>query len=279
MIDYRLCAFADEADPALAGQIRAMLENGITQLEMRGVNGTNVAKLTASEARSARRELDAAGITVWSLGSPAGKTPITDPFDFEEEQFKHLLEIADITAAKCIRLFSFYNTDGKAEYRDEVLARLARFAELAKGSGVVLCHENEKGIYGDVASRCLEIHQALPEIKGVFDPANFVQCGQDTVQAWEMLDPYIYYGHIKDARRDGHVVPPGEGDGQLATYLKGFFKGERRVLTLEPHLKEFIGLGELEGDDKSVIEKVLFDDNRTAFDFAVASLKKILEVL
>ena len=128
MVDYHLCAFADEADPALSGQIRAMLDNGITQLEMRGVNGINVAKLTAAEARDARRELDAAGITVWSLGSPAGKTPITDPFDFEEEQFKRLLETADITGAHCIRLFSFYNTDGKAEYRDEVLSRLARFA-------------------------------------------------------------------------------------------------------------------------------------------------------
>lgn len=279
MVDYRLCAFADEADSALSGQIRAMLDNGITQLEMRGVNGINVAKLTAAQARDARRELDAAGITVWSLGSPAGKTPITDPFDFEEERFKHLLETADITGAQCIRLFSFYNTDGKAEYRDEVFARLARFAELAKGSGVVLCHENEKGIYGDVAARCLEIHRALPEIKGVFDPANFVQCDQDTVEAWEMLEPYIYYGHIKDALRDGHVVPPGEGDGQLATYLKGFFKGERKVLTLEPHLNKFVGLGELEGDSKSVIEKSRFADKRTAFDFAVTSLKKILEVL
>ncbi|MBQ3483871.1 MAG: sugar phosphate isomerase/epimerase [Clostridia bacterium] len=279
MVDCRLCAFADEADPALSGQIRALLDNGITQLEMRGVNGINVAKLTAAEARDARRELDAAGISVWSLGSPAGKTAITDPFDFEEEQFKRLLEIADITDAKCIRLFSFYNTDGSPSYRDEVLARLARFAELAKGSGVVLCHENEKGIYGDVASRCLEIHRALPEIRGVFDPANLVQCGEDTVQAWEMLEPYIYYGHIKDARCDGCVVPPGEGDGQIATYLKGFFKGERRVLTLEPHLAEFTGLSELESDEKTVIEQFRFADNRTAFDFATMSLKKILEAL
>ena len=278
MVNYRLCAFADEADPALSGQIRALLDNGITQLEMRGVNGINVAKLTVSQARDARRELDAAGISVWSLGSPAGKTAITDPFDFEAEQFKHLLEIADITGAHCIRLFSFYNTEGKPEYRDEVLARLARFVELAKGSGVVLCHENEKGIYGDVASRCLEIHRALPAIKGVFDPANLVQCGEDTVEAWELLEPYIYYGHIKDARRNGGIVPPGEGDGQLATYLKQFFRGERRVLTLEPHLAEFAGLSDLESDEKTVI-RARFADNRTAFDFATMSLKKILEAL
>ena len=178
MVNYKLCAFADEADSSLAGQIRAMLENDIEYLEMRGVNGTNVAKLTTAEAKSAAAELKAAGIKVWALGSPAGKTPITDPFDFEAEQFKRLLEIAEITNAHAIRLFSFYKTDGKPEYRDEVMLRLSRFIEMAKGSDVVLCHENEKGIYGDTAARCLEIHQALPELKGVFDPANFLQCEQ-----------------------------------------------------------------------------------------------------
>ena len=71
MVNYKLCAFADEADKALAGQIRAMQENGIEYLEMRGVNGINVAKLTAAEARAAAAELKAGGIKVWSLGSPA----------------------------------------------------------------------------------------------------------------------------------------------------------------------------------------------------------------
>ncbi|MBQ9099496.1 MAG: sugar phosphate isomerase/epimerase [Clostridia bacterium] len=280
MVNYKLCAFADEADKALSGQIRAMQENGIAYLEMRGVNGVNVAKLTTAEAKAAAAELKAAGIQVWSLGSPAGKTPITDPFDFEKEQFKRLLETADITGAHAIRLFSFYGTDGKAEYRDEVMERLSRFVEMAKGSGVVLCHENEKGIYGDIASRCLEIHQAVPELKGVFDPANFVQCGQDTVEAWELLEPYIYYGHIKDANKEGKVVPPGQGEGQLPAYLKRFFAKGCQVLTLEPHLTKFVGLAALEGDD--VTQSVAswnFSNNREAFDFATNTLKKMLEEL
>ncbi|MBQ8341632.1 MAG: sugar phosphate isomerase/epimerase [Clostridia bacterium] len=280
MVNYKLCAFADEADKALAGQIRAMQENGIEYLEMRGVNGTNVAKLTAAEAKAAAAELKAGGIKVWSLGSPAGKTPITDPFDFEKEQFKRLLETAEITGAHAIRLFSFYGTDGKAEYRDEVMERLSRFVELAKGSDVILCHENEKGIYGDNAARCLEIHKAVPELKGVFDPANFVQCGQDTVEAWEMLEPYIYYGHIKDANKEGKVVPPGKGEGNLPTYLKRFFAKGCEVLTLEPHLTKFVGLAALEnGDVPQSVANWSFKNNREAFDFATDTLKKMLEEL
>ena len=46
-------------------------------------------------------------------------------------------------------------------YRDEVMNRLARFVEYAKEQDVVLLHENEKGIYGDVASRCREIFEKL----------------------------------------------------------------------------------------------------------------------
>lgn len=280
MVSYELCAFADEADKSLAGQIRAMRDNGIRYLEMRGVNGVNVAKLTAAEAKNAAAELRAADIRVWSLGSPAGKTPITDPFDFEKEQFQRLLETADIVGAHAIRLFSFYGTEGDPAYRDAVMERLSRFVEMAKGSGVVLCHENEKGIYGDVADRCVEIHQAVPALKGVFDPANFVQCGEDTLRAWNLLEPYIYYGHIKDANKEGKVVPPGLGEGQLPTYLRRFFAKGCRVLTLEPHLTKFVGLSALEsGDVPQSVATWNFKSNREAFDFAADTLKKMLEEL
>ena len=280
MVNYKLCAFADEADAALDGQIRAMLDNEIEYLEMRGVNGTNVAKLTSAEAKSAAAELKAAGIKVWALGSPAGKTKITDPFDFEEEQFKRLLDTADITGAKAIRLFSFYGTGGDPAYRDEVMARLSRFVELAKGSGVLLCHENEKGIYGEDAAHCLEIHQTIPELKGVFDPANFLQCHQETIPAWELLEPYIYYGHIKDANENRKVVPPGMGRGELPTYLKRFFAKGCEVLTLEPHLAKFVGLKGLEnGEVTQSATSWSFATPREAFDYATNALKSILKEL
>ena len=73
----------------------------------------------------------------------------------------------------------------------------------------------------DIASRCLEIHQAVPELGGIFDPANFVQCGQDTLEAWKMLAPYVHYLHIKDALlSDGAVVCAGHGDGNVPEILR-----------------------------------------------------------
>ena len=276
MNTYQLCAFADEASPKLAEQIVALRENGIDLLEMRGVDGVNVAKLTAEQAKAAARELKAAGIGVWSLGSPAGKSQITQDFSVEREQFLRLLETAYITEAKCIRLFSFYGTEGKAEYRDEVLERLSRFIEMAKGSGVILCHENEKGIWGDNDVRCAEIHRALPELKAVFDPANFVQCGVDTLGAWKLLRPYTYYGHIKDADATGRVVPPGTGLGHLKEYLPDLLKNSSGVLTMEPHLTKFVGLSALENGDNDAVGGLSFETPRAAFDYAVKCLRGIL---
>ncbi len=148
---------------------------------------------------------------------------------------------------------------------------------MAKGSGIVLCHENEKGIYGDIASRCLEIHRALPELKAVFDPANFIQCDQDTLEAWDMLKPYIHYFHIKDCVKGGGIVPAGLGDGHIPRLLASYNGIASNVLTLEPHLTKFVGLAALEGDGKSEVGGLSFKNNDEAFDCAVDSLKKVIE--
>ena len=64
MKHIQLCAFADEADAARAGQIKALTENAIPYLEIRGVDGTNIASLSREAALQFKAELDAAGIRV-----------------------------------------------------------------------------------------------------------------------------------------------------------------------------------------------------------------------
>lgn len=273
----KLCAFADEADADRHGQIRALTENAISYLEVRGVDGTNIAKLSREAAFAFKTELDAAGIAVWSIGSPAGKTDIHEDFAKAEQEFRHLLDMAEIFEAKRIRLFSFYGTGGEDQYFDEICRRLNIFCDLCEERGVIPCHENEKGIYGDTAARCLRLHRAVPRLKAVFDPANFIQCGEDVMAAWEMLAPYVEYGHIKDAAVNGRIVPPGDGVGHLRDYLPLFAEQGGEVLTLEPHLAEFVGLSALEGEgERSEVGGLKFENNRAAFDCAVSKLKKVL---
>ena len=272
---FKLAAFADEADSTLQGQITAMQENGISLLEIRGVDGTNIADLTNEKAKEVRKQLDDAGIQVWSLGSPYGKIGIHDSFETHLDKFKHGLELAEILGAKNIRMFSFYlpSEEPAENYTDAVMERLGKFNDAAQNTNVLLCHENEKGIFGDMASRCALIHQTFPQIKAVFDPANYIQCGQDTIQAWDLLKNYIEYMHIKDALLNGSVVPAGKGIGNIP-FLLNKYKG--KVLTLEPHLTVFQGFQQLEADQKTEMGPYCYESSRAAFDAAVNALKEII---
>ena len=276
----KIYAFADEASTNIDEQIKAMKENKLDGLEIRNVDGVNIAEISDSKAKEVRKKLDDACLRVWTIGSPIGKIDIEkDNFALHTEKFKRALELADILGAENIRLFSFFTpVENRESYKDKVIERLGAFCEIAKGSGITLCHENEKGIYGDTPERCLEIHKALPEIKAIFDPANYVQCGVDTLKAWELLKGYVKYLHIKDALADGNVVPAGKGIGNIKYILDEFKKLGGDSVTVEPHLTVFDGLKglEKEGDTSVIGEVYKYATAKEAFSAAVSALRELI---
>lgn len=279
---FRFAAFADESAKELTGQMDALKRNGYEFLEIRNLDGKNFTELSAAEMKEVAKQLADNGLSVRSLGSPIGKMKIADDFNAHMELCKHTLELGNVLGAQKIRLFSFFmpKEEDPTPYRDLVLERMAVFAQTAKSFGIQACHENEKGIYGDVAARCLEIHKAVPELKAVFDPANFVQCGQDTLEAWQMLSPYVEYMHIKDALPDGRVVPPGTGAGNVPQIVAEYGAQGGRILSLEPHLTKFVGLQSLEAEgDESIVGHMNFASKEEAFDYAANNLYRIVEGL
>ena len=280
MNTIRIYAFADEASPNISEQITALKRNNLNGIEMRNVDGANVSDITVEKAKEVKRMLDENGLITWSVGSPIGKIDIEkDDFNAHIEKLKHTLEIAEILEAENLRMFSFYMPKDKkaSDYKDEVIERLGIMYDTAKNYNVSLRHENEKGIYGDIPERCLDIHKALPGLKGIFDPANFVQCGADTLKAWDMLKDYIYYMHIKDAKEDGKVVPAGCGNGNVKEIVKSFIAGGGNAFTIEPHLTVFDGFSHLERKgEKSEITEYGYPDSNTAFDAACNAFKNLL---
>ena len=279
----RIYAFADESGAMIDHQIEAMRRNGLQGLEIRNVDGENISAISEEKAREVRRKLDDAGLVTWSIGSPLGKIDIEkDDFQAHLDALRHTLDLAQILGAENIRMFSFFLPADKdpALFRNQVLDRLHTMVEISAPSGIRLCHENEKGIYGDNAARCLEVLTEVPELQGVFDPANFVQCGQDTLEAWEMLKNRIFYMHIKDALfRDHSVVPAGYGDGHVKEVLKAYLAQGGLDLTVEPHLAVFDGLMGLERKgDRSIVGGTSFTyaSNDEAFDAACNALKALL---
>ncbi len=285
MARFLFSAFADEASPLISEQIEACKANGIDYIELRNVDGKNISNFTVEEAKELKKTLDASGIKVSSIGSHYGKIEITDDFAPHFEAFKTTVEVAKVLEAKYIRMFSFFFTKGqdRDEYKEEVYARLTAMVDYANEHGVLCCHENEKGIYGDIYERCLEIAEHFGDRLGcIFDPSNYIQCGSDTLEGFKVLKDYVTYMHIKDCIAEiDTVVPAGEGDGHLEEILKALDKEEKvYFLSVEPHLRVFEGLDNLEPDDATASKmntKYVYPDNKTSFAAACSAIHNIIE--
>ncbi len=287
MVHFYYSAFSDESGEAtLQGQIDQCKQNGITHMELRGFGkGPNINDLSVETAKEYREILDANGMKLSAIGSAYGKIKIKDDFAPHFEAFKNTIEVAKILGAKYIRIFSFYfdHDDDYAANRDEVLRRVQTMADYAFENGVLCCHENEKGIYGDNAERCLDLLQNVRHLRGVFDPANFVQCGVDTLHAFDLLEPYIEYMHIKDALyKDSSVVPAGKGDGNVKEILQRIsLRDGDLILTLEPHLQVFAGLENLEANSETerAMPAHAYPTHAASFKAAADALKDLIATL
>jgi sugar phosphate isomerase/epimerase len=166
------------------------------------------------------------------------------------------------------------------KYRDKVMKRISRFIEYVKGSDIILLHENEKDIYGDTPERCLDLITSLssPNLKLIFDPANYIQCHVETYPyAFHLLKDEVIYYHIKDAMaKTGKVVPSGYGDGQIKAIIKELYeRNYKGFLSIEPHLGDFEGFERLEGDKG--IPKSKGKSDASKFQLAATSLMEIIK--
>ena len=275
----KIYAFADEASPKVDEQISAMLRNHLDGLEIRNVDGESVSVISVAKAGEVAKKLSDHGLRVWSIGSPIGKIDIEkDDFEKHLDVLRHTLDVAEALGTTRIRMFSFYIPKDRKpeEFRSRVMDRLAKMVEIASKGNFLLCHENEKAIFGDVASRCDDILRTVPGLKCVFDPANFIQVGQDVPKAWKLLKDRVYYLHIKDALADGSVVPAGNGIGHVPEILREYVSRGGESVTVEPHLTVFEGFASLERDKKTEIPAFSYPSSQAAFDAACTALHAIL---
>ena len=280
MAEFILSAFADEYSPKFDEQLEGLKKNGVAFMEIRGVDGKNIADLTEDEMKTAREKLDKAGIGVSSIGSPIGKIKTTDPFEPHLDKLRNCIRAAKILGTDRIRMFSFYMPEGvtREESRPEVMKRLAAMLEIAKAEGITLCHENEKGIYGDSPETCLDIQKEFGgEIKLIFDPANFIECGYEPYpHGFELIGDRIFYMHIKDADSDHRITPAGKGIGRIPDIIRELDKRSGKLfLTVEPHLKVFKGLDSLQADAATIVPNT-YASSAEAFAVAVGAIKEII---
>jgi sugar phosphate isomerase/epimerase len=240
---WTLSGFADEISPDFTEQCQVASGLGLRYLEIRSAWGVNILDLDDDQLALVRKTLADFSLGVSSIGSPIGKIFIDEDFAPHLDRMRHAAEVAHLLDAPYIRIFSFFiRPESSADaHRGDVIERMRALARVAEEADLVLLHENEKEIYGDIPRRCLDIVRSVgsPHLRLAWDPANFVQVGvQPYTEGYASLRPHLEYVQIKDARAaDGTVVPAGEGDGEVAQTIRALrHDGFDGYFSLEPHL-------------------------------------------
>src|SRR5262245_41849731 len=243
---FTLSAFADEIDPDPQKQIDVLTQCGIRHIELRSILKTNVLDLTDLQVAELKSLLDKHGFRLSAIGSPIGKIPIDQPFAPHLERFKRAIHLCKVFDTPNIRVFSYYLTEGGDwdDWRREVLDHLWEKCKLAAKAGVRLLHENEHRIYGDSPERVADLMATVleqldtPTLAAVYDPANYVFCGYDPWQGWQMTKQWTAHFHIKDwIKGQTHGCLAGEGQGRIPEVMADAVKrGYDGFATLEPHL-------------------------------------------
>lgn len=283
MAEFVFSAFSDEIDSNFDKQIEAVKELGIGMIELRGVDGKSFIELTDDEAYAVKAKLDASGIGLSALGTPIGKMNVDGDFEAHLKLLDRIMDIGDILGCNVLRMFSFYPADGMSdvEFKKIAFEYIEKLLDKADARGYILCHENEKDIFGCSPERELELMEHFDgRLKAVLDPGNFAFCFEDASKGYPLLKDYIHYFHIKDADESGAIVPPGKGVAYLYETLKAVNSDRegRVILTMEPHLMNFTGLSSLSKLD-DIHHVYSFETPFEAFKVATEAVRDMVSKL
>lgn len=239
---FTLSAFADEIGPEPQQQIDVLKSCGVRHIELRSVQKTNVLDLTDLQVTELKSLFDKNGVQLSAIGSPIGKVAIDAPFEPHLARFRRAVALCKEFDTPNIRVFSYYPAAAGgtwADWREQILDRMAEKVQIAEQAGVVLLHENEHNIYGDDPDRVVDLMSTLGNrhFRAVYDPANYVVCGYDPWQGWQMTKPYTAHFHIKDwIAGEKHGCLAGTGQGRIPDAIADVAKSYNGFATLEPHL-------------------------------------------
>jgi sugar phosphate isomerase/epimerase len=251
---WTLSGFGDEISDDPGIQLAVLEALGARHIEVRSAWGVNVADFDDDRTDALASVIRNAGFGVSAIASPIGKVDVSLPVEHEVGRLRAVAKVARALDSRYVRIFSFYRSEAQTpeDIRDAVLERMAALVAAAAEEGVVLLHENEKEIYGDVPARVLDIVESVgsESLRLAWDNANFVQCGvKPFTEGWASLAPYVDYLQVKDAvAATGQVVPAGEGDGELLETVTALRDaGYDGFASLEPHLAAGFSLGGFSG--------------------------------
>jgi glucosamine-6-phosphate isomerase len=233
MIEDRLGVISDEVSNYFIEALDWIQAEGLKYVEIRMVDGINVANLSDEQVERVRMEVVNRGLSISALASPLFKCALDpsrpveagDRFGQAEEsvdahfaKLDRTIEIAQKLGTSLIRIFSFWREREPDEYADVVAAHLRKAADIAAQHNVTLLLENEASCNGgyalEVASLIREVNS--PSLKALWDPGNEA-LGEHWCypQVYNEVKNLLAHVHLKDAYIESggkpSCVPIGSG--------------------------------------------------------------------
>jgi sugar phosphate isomerase/epimerase len=253
-------AITDEFSLDIEVALDAMAKLGMTIAELRLIDKRNILDLSDEEIRRIREQVEARGMRVLSIASPVLKCVLPDapPLDerFQQDVFgsaytiadqprlaERAIEIAELTGAKFIRVFSYWRTTAPEQCHDRIVTALRDLADKAGARGLIIGLENEQACNVATGAETGRILAALdhPALKSIWDPANASILGERPFPDGYSKLPAARVAHVhaKDCAISGHTPtwgPLGEMDidwrGQIAALKRDGYAG---AISLETH--------------------------------------------
>ena len=250
-----LTGIADEASQDIEEQIKATKELGWNAIESRFVNGKNIHDISDEEFDDVYQSLEGSGVYINAFGSAIGNwgKDVRDDFSITEAEINRAIPRMKKLRAKFVRIMSYKVLEGEEQFVEERIRRLRLIVEAFSAEGITAIHENCMNYGGMSWKHTLELVDAVPGMKLVFDTANPAfnldrsKVGEPWQDPWEFyqkVKQHIAYVHVKDClnpspeNNDQELdVYPGEGDGRVLEIMTGLKNsGYSGGISIEPHL-------------------------------------------
>ena len=250
-----LTGIADEASQDIEQQIKATKELGWNAIESRFINGKNIHDISEDEFEQVCDALDGSGVFINAFGSAIGNwgKDVRDDFFITEQEIGRAIPRMKALGAKFVRIMSYKVLDQDNQLVEERIRRLRVIVDSFSSEGITAVHENCMNYGGMSWQHTMELIEAVPNLKLVFDTANPAfnrdrskerEPWQDPWEFYNQVKEHIAYVHIKDclnpkpeSNNQEVYVYPGEGDGcvqEIITDLKAI--GYDGGISIEPHL-------------------------------------------
>ncbi|MCC7342926.1 MAG: sugar phosphate isomerase/epimerase [Bryobacterales bacterium] len=257
-----IAAITDEFAVDLDKTLDSMQSLGMTGAELRMVFGKNVMLLSDDEVKEFTKACKDRGLTVIGLSTPIlkcvlpGGPPLDERFHQDifgskntiEDQPRLLdraVEIAHLTGAKILRVFSYWRTIRPADTYPQVVDALGKMAERAQQEDLIIGLENEHACNvatGEEAAAMLGMIDH-PNLNLVWDPANAVCAGgKGYPEGYSALPKdRIVHVHAKDCTMVGDGFTPewgplGTKDTNWKAQIDDLIRdGYRGYISIETH--------------------------------------------